>query len=156
MIAFRIALAALGAIVITAVIMWGSKELIADRLTEEGLRVLPLEETPDSFMTVPVRSAECQDMESSVRLTIARSQVCTTDADCEVISLGCPFGCATPIQSTAYVAISTLNEAFQDRCAYCLSGCASDPPPAVCRAGQCALERFPTRPAAPVWEDNPG
>lgn len=153
--ALRALLAAAGAVVITFLLIWGSKELIADRLVEKGLRVLPLTESPDSLNIIPVRSSECQAMESSVRLTIQDSQACAVDSDCEVLRIGCPFGCAVPVQSTAYVSISTLNSAFQSRCAYCMTGCASEPPPAVCEEGRCILERFPTRPPAPDWDIPP-
>ncbi len=143
----RVLVALVGAITISALILWFSKVLIADPLIKRGLRVFPLKQTEEGAMeTLKVRTPECDLMEGLVKTTIQESRQCETDADCATISLGCPFGCATAIRDELYSDIGNLNREFQSRCGYCLSGCTTDPPASVCRRGSCTLDM---RPGAP-------
>lgn len=143
----RVLVAVAGAIVVSAALLWFSKVIIADKLTERGLRVLPLSGAPpEATNTLKVRTEECAAMETLVKTRIQESRECVLDADCATISLGCPFGCATAIRSTFYVDIGSLNDAFQSRCGYCLDGCTSEPAPSVCRRGLCTLNFRPTLP----------
>jgi len=60
----------------------------------------------------------------SLDTAIASSQSCQSDADCELLSLGCPIGCSTPVNRSSSETIIALAERYHSKtCDKCMYKC---------------------------------
>lgn len=65
------------------------------------------------------------------------SQSCTKDSDCGLLSLGCPIGCATPVNKEHSVKITSMAEDYHSkRCHRCEYKCKRFTS-AICVENQC-------------------
>lgn len=153
----------IGALAVTLFLAWFSAELISVPAPANSQRVIPLEPSAENALESPVRSAECDGLKTEVDRKLLANRSCSTDEDCAVLRLDCPFDCAYAVREDQFVALYNLHETYVSTCGSCQVACTSDPAPVACRAGRCVLNRAdlglqpPTRPVAtPPPDDGAG
>lgn len=67
-------------------------------------------------------------LEFDVNFEIKDSRACVTDEDCELLLLGCPFGCDVPVNKSSRDKVFRAVNAYADyvganQCEHCQHGC---------------------------------
>ena len=80
-----------------------------------------------------------QAAEAEIVSSIEKARACDTDADCKIVSFGCPFGCAHSINQANEGALRAKVAAFnQGDCPSCAYRCAGHQQLPRCIAGVCS------------------
>ncbi len=83
---------------------------------------------------------ECVALETETKGKIAGFGACSTDEECTVVGLSCPFDCRTAVAKSnvdeTFSAVSVYQKSCMMVCPDCPKG---DGPTAVCRAGRCEV-----------------
>lgn len=69
------------------------------------------------------RELNCAPIKARLQTLLDKSRHCETTADCAVVSLGCPFGCAGGYNKSAESAIIKDVKAYQTQCHSCIYTC---------------------------------
>jgi hypothetical protein len=85
-------------------------------------------------------SAECDARKVTLKARFVEAARCGTDAECEAIQPGCPFGCGLAVnQSTDVGQLKRDIAAFKSECNDCVYRCRPPSGPPVCEAGACSF-----------------
>ncbi len=97
--------------------------------------------------------AENKRLEFDLLALVDNSRSCNDRSQCSRISLGCPHGCRTAVNTEALAAIKQLRTTYfasQEHCTTCQYKCVSmSNARALCRDNKCVIENFPNSPSAP-------
>lgn len=86
-------------------------------------------------------AAQCKLLVDSLQQQLDIGNYCKEDADCVVISLGCPFSCASPLNVNEDIArMAALKESYDHVCGGCEDDCPTLRGTPVCAQGKCALK----------------
>jgi hypothetical protein len=84
---------------------------------------------------------ECVALEGVTKEQLAQYGVCSSDAECTIVGLSCPFDCRTPVAQTnvdeTFAAVSVYQKSCMMVCPDCPKG---DNARATCREGRCVVE----------------
>ncbi|MBI4375380.1 MAG: hypothetical protein HY549_02910 [Elusimicrobia bacterium] len=81
----------------------------------------------------------CRAAHWSIQQAFLEHAACRKDADCQILSFNCPFGCHTALNRRAPVArLRTVAELYSSRCAPCQYSC-KEPTTVRCEKGRCAM-----------------
>lgn len=88
----------------------------------------------------PNASPECEERKAAIKARFVEAARCKTDAECEAMQPGCPFGCGLAInRSTDVSQLKRDIAAFKSECNDCMYRCRPPSGPPECRAGSCAF-----------------
>jgi hypothetical protein len=84
-----------------------------------------------------------QDSQSIQSLMHNEAASCDEDADCQLVSLQCPFGCWAPlnVEEARWFSLNDRIERYRGNCIDCLYMCFKTDAKTGCRHGHCVLIR---------------
>jgi len=90
------------------------------------------------------QAAQCVAREAAVWNAIDDARTCSLDADCQLVSLGCPFGCLTSINRGQAESVRALAEEFHAAtrlpgCGQCVYSCLDREVIAKCIDFRCSI-----------------
>lgn len=83
---------------------------------------------------------ECDTRKAALKARFVEAARCQTDAECETMQPGCPFGCGLAVnRSTDVGRLKADIAAFKSDCNDCVYRCRPPSGPPVCVAGACSF-----------------
>jgi hypothetical protein len=92
--------------------------------------------TPD---TPESAKDHCQTMVADIQDKISKAKGCTSDDECTIAGLGCPFGCGTPLNKIFEPQIKEAVREYQGQCQRCAYKCSTRRRTLKCHEGECRL-----------------
>ncbi len=87
----------------------------------------------------------CETMSIKMRNLIDEANFCNNASDCNVTTLGCPFGCYNFVNKNANLSeITAMSKSYNGKCPNCTYKCPIPPPTdqVACLKNKCVDKRF--------------